>query len=38
MAPDREQRPCEIVDPAAMRALAHPLKWALVDVLLVEGP
>lgn len=26
----------EIVDPAAMRALAHPLKWALMDVLLVE--
>jgi DNA-binding MarR family transcriptional regulator len=27
----------EIVDPAAMRALAHPLKWELMDVLLVEG-
>ena len=29
--------PIEIVDPAAMRALAHPLKWTLMDVLLVEG-
>ena len=29
--------PVEIVDPAAMRALAHPLKWTLMDVLLVEG-
>ena len=29
--------PVEIVDPAAMRALAHPLKWALMDALLVEG-
>ena len=28
--------PVEIVDPAAMRALAHPLKWTLMDVLLVE--
>jgi len=36
----RKQRPdpVEIVDPAAMRALAHPLKWTLMDVLLVEGP
>ena len=34
----RPQRRGEIVDPAAMRALAHPLKWALMDVLLVEGP
>ncbi len=33
----RPQRRGEIVDPAAMRALAHPLKWALMDVLLVEG-
>jgi predicted ArsR family transcriptional regulator len=30
-------RPGELVDPAAMRALAHPLKWALMEVLLVEG-
>ncbi len=30
-------KPGELVDPAAMRALAHPLKWALMDVLLVEG-
>jgi hypothetical protein len=37
MASDREQPPGEIVDPAAMRALAHPLKWALMEVLLVEG-
>jgi hypothetical protein len=37
MTADREQRPGEIVDPAVMRALAHPLKWALMDVLLVEG-
>jgi DNA-binding MarR family transcriptional regulator len=29
--------PVEIVDPAAMRALAHPLKWTLMDALLVEG-
>ncbi len=29
--------PIEIVDPAAMRALAHPLKWELMDALLVEG-
>lgn len=28
--------PIEIVDPSAMRALAHPLKWRLMDVLLVE--
>src|SRR5437016_3417380 len=37
--PSRKQRPdpVEIVDPAAMRALAHPLKWALMDVLLAEG-
>jgi DNA-binding MarR family transcriptional regulator len=26
----------EVVDVAAMRALAHPLRWALMDVLLVE--
>jgi hypothetical protein len=31
------KKPGELVDPAAMRALAHPLKWALMDVLLVEG-
>jgi DNA-binding MarR family transcriptional regulator len=37
--PSRKKRadPVEIVDPAAMRALAHPLKWALMDALLVEG-
>jgi len=37
--PSRKKRPdpVEIVDPAAMRALAHPLKWTLMDVLLVEG-
>lgn len=29
--------PAEIADPAAMRALAHPLKWALMDALLMEG-
>jgi DNA-binding MarR family transcriptional regulator len=29
--------PVEITDPAAMRALAHPLKWDLMDVLLQEG-
>ena len=29
--------PLTISDPAAMRALAHPLKWALMDVLLTEG-
>ena len=27
----------EIVDAAAMRALAHPLKWDLLDALLTEG-
>jgi Helix-turn-helix domain len=34
---ERPPRPGEMVDPAAMRALAHPLKWALMDVLLIEG-
>jgi hypothetical protein len=29
--------PLKITDPAAMRALAHPLKWTLMDVLLTEG-
>jgi predicted ArsR family transcriptional regulator len=33
----KKAKPVEIVDPAAMRALAHPLKWALMDALLVEG-
>jgi hypothetical protein len=33
----KKSDPIEIVDPAAMRALAHPLKWTLMDVLLVEG-
>ncbi len=32
------RRPGKIVDPAVMRALAHPLKWALMEVLSVEGP
>jgi hypothetical protein len=27
----------EITDASAMRALAHPLKWVLMDVLLLEG-
>ena len=31
------ERRGEIVDPAMMRALAHPLKWAVMEVLLVEG-
>jgi predicted ArsR family transcriptional regulator len=30
-------KPLELLDPAAMCALAHPLKWALMEVLLVEG-
>ena len=30
-------KPGEIVDAAAMRALAHPLKWELMDLLLLEG-
>ena len=29
--------PLRIDDPSAMRALAHPLKWTLMDVLLTEG-
>jgi hypothetical protein len=29
--------PLRIADPAALRALAHPLKWTLMDVLLTEG-
>ncbi|HTT87996.1 MAG TPA: helix-turn-helix domain-containing protein [Acidimicrobiales bacterium] len=33
----KKPQPVEIVDPAAMRALAHPLKWALMDALLAEG-
>jgi DNA-binding MarR family transcriptional regulator len=33
----KKSEPIEIVDPAAMRALAHPLKWALMDALLAEG-
>jgi DNA-binding MarR family transcriptional regulator len=33
----RDANPGEIVDAAAMRALAHPLKWTLMEVLLVEG-
>jgi hypothetical protein len=35
--PKSSRKPGELVDPAAMRALAHPLKWALMEVLLVEG-
>ena len=30
-------KPGEIVDAAVMRALAHPLKWELMDLLLLEG-
>ena len=37
MPADSDHQPEKIVDPAVMRALAHPLKWALMDVLLVEG-
>jgi hypothetical protein len=33
-----KRKPGEIVDPSVMRALAHPLKWALMEVLLVDGP
>jgi predicted ArsR family transcriptional regulator len=33
-----KRRPGEVVDASAMRALAHPLKWALMEVLLVDGP
>lgn len=33
----KRSEPVEIVDPAAMRALAHPLKWVLMDALLAEG-
>jgi DNA-binding MarR family transcriptional regulator len=29
--------PLKIEDASAMRALAHPLKWTLMDVLLTEG-
>jgi hypothetical protein len=35
--PKSPRKPGELVDPAAMRALAHPLKWALMEILLVEG-
>jgi predicted ArsR family transcriptional regulator len=39
MAESKGQQPDgRIVDPAMMRALAHPLKWALMEVLLVDGP
>lgn len=38
MARRAGSKPGEIVDPSAMRALAHPLKWALMEVLLVDGP
>jgi hypothetical protein len=34
---ERPDDPGKIVDAAAMRALAHPLKWTLMDVLLTEG-
>jgi hypothetical protein len=39
MARQRAQRgaPIEIVDAPAMRALSHPLKWALMEVLLLQG-
>lgn len=33
----KRRRSGEVIDVAAMRALAHPLRWALMDVLLVEG-
>jgi hypothetical protein len=33
----RKSEHLEIADPAAMRALAPPLKWALMEALLVEG-
>jgi len=36
VARGKKSEPIEIVDPAAMRALAHPLKWELMDVLLAE--
>jgi hypothetical protein len=35
--PGSSKAPGEIVDAATMRALAHPLKWALMDALLLEG-
>jgi predicted ArsR family transcriptional regulator len=34
---DRPQRAREITDARAMRALAHPLRWALIDLLSMEG-
>ncbi len=36
-SPGLPDDPLRIADPAAMRALAHPLKWTLMDVLLTEG-
>lgn len=36
-SPGLPDDPLRIVDAAAMRALAHPLKWTLMDVLLTEG-
>jgi DNA-binding MarR family transcriptional regulator len=32
----KKARGGEVVDVAAMRALAHPLRWALMDALLIE--
>jgi hypothetical protein len=36
-SPGLPDDPLRIVDAAAMRALAHPLKWTLMDLLLTEG-
>src|ERR1039457_5681371 len=36
-SPGLPDEPLRIVDAAAMRALAHPLKWTLMDVLLTAG-
>jgi len=35
---DTSEQPGEIRDPKALRALAHPLRWRLIDVLGTEGP
>jgi DNA-binding transcriptional ArsR family regulator len=37
VAKDSEQRR-ELTDPRAMRAMAHPVRLALLDALLIEGP
>jgi hypothetical protein len=36
-ADELRDAPLRIEDASAMRALAHPLKWTLMDVLLTEG-